>query len=221
MFIQGQSMFMDADWGTRTTPPSGSMLGTITSQLFPRIRTFRNAAFSRASHPSSFGFAQRTVPPRKSRIACAKLSRSSSGSSKKTRNRAWSLGFAPRQNRNPPLGAAPSNLYAECYYRARYYDPAAGRFLCGDPLEFFPGVNFYAYVNNSPVSSFDPWGLCPCSSSSSPAPQNHPFLPITGGVSVGASAEAGLGSLGGTAMSGNLGFAESGSHMGIVASGGN
>jgi len=109
-----------------------------------------------------------------------------------------------------------TNLY---YYRVRYYDPATGRFLSGDPLGFFPGVNFYAYANNSPISLFDPWGLCPCSSSSS-TPQKHPFPPITGGVSVGASAEAGLGSLGGTAMSGNLGFGESGSHMGIVASGG-
>jgi RHS repeat-associated protein len=109
-----------------------------------------------------------------------------------------------------------TNLY---YYRVRYYDPTTGRFLSGDPLGFFQGVNFYAYANNSPISLFDPWGLCPCSSSSS-TPQNHPFFPITGGVSVGASAEAGLGSLGGTAMSGNLGFGESGSHMGIVASGG-
>jgi hypothetical protein len=53
-----------------------------------------------------------------------------------------------------------------------------------------------------------------------PVPTETPILPITGGVSVGASAEAGLGSHGGTAMSGNLGFAESGSHMGVVASGG-
>ena len=105
------------------------------------------------------------------------------------------------------------------YYRARYYDPQTGRFVSGDPLGFFPGVNFYAYVDNSPVSLLDPWGLCPCSSSPDPN-KNHPFLPIAVGVSVGATAEAGLGSLGGTSISGNLGFGVSGSHMGIVASGG-
>jgi len=30
------------------------------------------------------------------------------------------------------------------YYRARYYDPAAGRFLSEDPVEFQGGINFYA-----------------------------------------------------------------------------
>ncbi len=45
------------------------------------------------------------------------------------------------------------------YYRARYYDPATGRFLKEDPIGFAGGVNFYAYVNNSPVSYADPFGL--------------------------------------------------------------
>jgi RHS repeat-associated protein len=34
-------------------------------------------------------------------------------------------------------------------YRARYYDPAAGRFLNEDPMRFDAGVNFYAYTLNS------------------------------------------------------------------------
>ena len=47
------------------------------------------------------------------------------------------------------------------YYRARYYDPTAGRFISEDPIEFKgSGTNFYAYVRNNPVLSTDPSGLC-------------------------------------------------------------
>jgi RHS repeat-associated protein len=34
------------------------------------------------------------------------------------------------------------------YYRARYYDPSAGRFVSEDPAGFFGGFNFYTYVEN-------------------------------------------------------------------------
>ncbi len=47
------------------------------------------------------------------------------------------------------------------YYRARYYDPAIGRFTSEDPTKFDGGINFYAYVTNDPVSSTDPSGLRP------------------------------------------------------------
>jgi RHS repeat-associated protein len=47
------------------------------------------------------------------------------------------------------------------YYRARYYDPATGRFLSEDPTEFDGGVNFYAYVANSSTNLIDPYGLQP------------------------------------------------------------
>ena len=101
------------------------------------------------------------------------------------------------------------------YYRARYYDQNVGRFLSQDPIGFYPGVNFYAYVDNSPISLLDPLGLCPCQTNN-----DHPFFPIrTGGILVGANGEAGLGSLGGSAVNGNIGFGESNSHMGLVASG--
>ncbi len=46
-----------------------------------------------------------------------------------------------------------SGLY---YLRARYYDPAVGRFLSQDPL---PTGNLYAYVGNNPVNLIDPAGL--------------------------------------------------------------
>lgn len=44
------------------------------------------------------------------------------------------------------------------YYRARYYDPSAGRFIIEDPR----GDNaqdLYAYVANNPVVRLDPYGL--------------------------------------------------------------
>jgi len=46
-------------------------------------------------------------------------------------------------------------------YRARYYDPSAGRFVSEDPINFWSGVNFYAYVGNSSVNLIDPSGLQP------------------------------------------------------------
>ncbi|MFQ3594036.1 MAG: RHS repeat-associated core domain-containing protein, partial [Gemmataceae bacterium] len=46
------------------------------------------------------------------------------------------------------------------YYRARYYDPATGRFLGEDPLGFAAGdANFYRYVGNQPTGRIDPMGL--------------------------------------------------------------
>ncbi len=45
------------------------------------------------------------------------------------------------------------------YYRARYYDPNAGRFISEDPLRFSAGPNMFAYVRNNAVNSSDPSGL--------------------------------------------------------------
>jgi len=46
------------------------------------------------------------------------------------------------------------------FYRARYYDPNAGRFFTKDPIGFAAGdVNLYRYVYNNPVNKVDPLGL--------------------------------------------------------------
>ncbi len=47
------------------------------------------------------------------------------------------------------------------YFKARYYDPAMGRFLSVDPLaDQYPGWTPYAYVLNNPLRYNDPTGLC-------------------------------------------------------------
>jgi RHS repeat-associated protein len=43
-------------------------------------------------------------------------------------------------------------------YRARYYDPAVGRFLSEDPIGFSGSVDFYTYTNNNPLNWTDPFG---------------------------------------------------------------
>ena len=45
------------------------------------------------------------------------------------------------------------------YNRARYYDPALGRFISEDPIGLAGGVNQYAYAGNDPVNNTDPTGL--------------------------------------------------------------
>jgi RHS repeat-associated protein len=51
------------------------------------------------------------------------------------------------------------------YYRARYYDPATGRFLSEDLIRFqSEDVNLYSYVANNSINFIDPKGLsreCP------------------------------------------------------------
>lgn len=49
---------------------------------------------------------------------------------------------------------------AVVYMRARYYDPAIGRFISEDPTGFGGGdVNLYAYVGGNPINGVDPNGL--------------------------------------------------------------
>jgi RHS repeat-associated protein len=45
------------------------------------------------------------------------------------------------------------------FYRARYYDPKAGRFISKDPIGFEGGdVNLFAYTQNNPINFTDPLG---------------------------------------------------------------
>jgi len=47
------------------------------------------------------------------------------------------------------------------YYRARWYDPQARRFISEDPIGLNGGINLYAYVENNPMLLTDPYGLRP------------------------------------------------------------
>lgn len=52
---------------------------------------------------------------------------------------------------------ASTGLY---FYRARYYDPAQGRFISQDPISFEAGdTNLYRYVGNDAVNATDPSGM--------------------------------------------------------------
>lgn len=52
--------------------------------------------------------------------------------------------------------AVATNLY---YYRARFYNAAAGRFISEDPIGLGGGTNLYAYAGNGPIGRRDALGL--------------------------------------------------------------
>ena len=71
------------------------------------------------------------------------------------------------------------------YLRARYYDPATGRFLSRDPL---PGGHPYVYAVNNPALLIDPLGLCgaegrpPCLAQPPTLTPRAPYQPRSGGL---------------------------------------
>ena len=44
-------------------------------------------------------------------------------------------------------------------FRARWYDPATGRWISKDPIGLSGGLNLYAFCGNDPVNCNDPYGL--------------------------------------------------------------
>lgn len=72
-----------------------------------------------------------------------------------------------------------TNLY---FYRFRYYDSAAGRFISEDPIMFLGGYNFYSYVANAAPTYIDPFGLdklCNIPAPAPPGPHHLVPTPIT------------------------------------------
>jgi len=58
--------------------------------------------------------------------------------------------------------------------RARYYDPAYGRFVNRDPIGIAGGMNLYGYASGNPISSCDPSGLSPTGASG----ENEPWYDV-------------------------------------------
>ena len=66
---------------------------------------------------------------------------------------------------------AATGLY---YVRNRWYDPHMGRFVSEDPIGLAGGINQYAYVENIPTMTRDPFGLSPeCSVGNLPSTDPH------------------------------------------------
>jgi RHS repeat-associated protein len=59
----------------------------------------------------------------------------------------------------PGMFMAKRHKIAVFYHRARWYDPAAKRFISEDPIGLDGGINLYAYVGNNPINNMDPSGL--------------------------------------------------------------
>jgi RHS repeat-associated protein len=57
------------------------------------------------------------------------------------------------------MDGAMTNCSGTSYYRARYYDPSAGRFLSEDPTGIKGGINYYNYVWGRPNNFIDELGL--------------------------------------------------------------
>jgi RHS repeat-associated protein len=60
----------------------------------------------------------------------------------------------------PVMFMAERHRIALSYYRARWYDPAAKRFITEDPIGLDGGINLYGYVGNNPLNLTDPYGHC-------------------------------------------------------------
>ena len=61
-------------------------------------------------------------------------------------------------NRNKLCSDVIPRVRVKPYYRAKYYDPSAGRFVSEDVMGNDEVPNLYAYVENNPIDGFDPLG---------------------------------------------------------------
>jgi RHS repeat-associated protein len=73
-----------------------------------------------------------------------------------TPNTWGTVGTVPRFRYTGQIGIPEAKLY---HYKARVYDPAAGRFLQTDPVGYGPDVNWYLYVADDPLDNKDPTGM--------------------------------------------------------------
>lgn len=93
------------------------------------------------------------------------------------------------------------------YYRARYFDSAAGRFMGEDPKRFRANsTNFYLYVRNNPNNGKDPFGLITLNLGGTINAQFGPInVSYSGGVVFGSDGSFGVYNTGGVASGAGAG----------------
>jgi RHS repeat-associated protein len=64
------------------------------------------------------------------------------------------------------------------HMRARFYHPRLMRFLNQDPIGFEGGMNWFAFVNDNPITGIDPSGLCRTEWSSGDPGDSYPQLNV-------------------------------------------
>ena len=80
------------------------------------------------------------------------------------------------------LGHTADDSTGLTYMRARYYDPAIGRFISEDPAG--NGVNWYAYCGNNPANCDDPSGCFTASDETSSAAEESAVGEGSGSLAV-------------------------------------
>ncbi len=83
-------------------------------------------------------------------------------------------------------GLQPETGTGLIYMRARWYDPALGRFISEDPAGLAGGINPYVFAGDDPINKSDPAGLYSCAGVTINATDCGDPLQMPGGAGYGA-----------------------------------